>query len=131
MDKYFILEIVTPIRTLNFEEVQYLRAPSMEGLFGIMSGHMSSIINLDIGGVKVLSKNKENYFSISGGFAEVSKSKVSLLVESIESKDEIDKDRSNKALKRAKSKLKDASMDQMRATLALARAKNRLKVSSR
>ena len=131
MDKYFTLEIVTPIKTLNFEEVQYLRAPSMEGLFGIMSGHISSIINLDIGEVKVLSKNKENYFSISGGFAEVSKSKVSLLVESIESKDEIDKDRSNEALERAQSRLKDNSKDQTRATLALARARNRLKVSSR
>ena len=131
MDKHFILEIVTPIRTLNFEEVQYLRAPSMEGLFGIMSGHISSIVNLDIGEVKVLSKNKENYFSISGGFAEVSKSKVSLLVESIESKDEIDKNRSNEALARAQSRLKDDSKDQARVTLALARAKNRLKVSSR
>ena len=131
MDKYFTLEIVTPIKTLNFEEVQYLRAPSMEGLFGIMSGHISSIINLDIGEVKVLSKNKENYFSISGGFAEVSKSKVSLLLESIESKDEIDKDRSNEALARAQSRLKDDSKDQARVTLALARAKNRLKVSSR
>ena len=87
---------------------------------------MISIINLDIGEVKVLSKNKENYFSISGGFAEVSKSRVSLLVESIESKDEIDKDRSNEALERAQSRLKDDSKDQARVTLALARARNRL-----
>ena len=61
MSKHFKLEIVTPIRTLNFEEIEYLRAPSMEGLFGVMSGHVSSIINLDIGEIKVLSKNKENY----------------------------------------------------------------------
>ena len=131
MNKHFILEIVTPVKTLDFQEVQYLRAPSMEGLFGVMPGHISSIINLDIGEVKIVSKNKENYFSISGGFAEILKSKVSLLVESIESNDEIDKDRSSKALERAKSRLKDDSMDQARATLALARAKNRLKVSNR
>ena len=131
MDKYFTLEIVTPIKTLNFEEVQYLRAPSMEGLFGIMYGHISSIINLDIGEVKVLSKNKENYFSISGGFAEVSKTKVSLLVESIESKDEIDKNRSNEALERAKVRLKDKSMNQTRTIFSLKKAINRLKVSNR
>ena len=64
MAKHFQLEIVTPVKTLDFEEVQYLRAPSMKGLFGVMSGHVSSIINLDIGEVKVLSKNKENYFAI-------------------------------------------------------------------
>ena len=131
MDKHFTLEIVTPIKTVNFEEVKYLRAPSLEGLFGVMPGHVSSIINLDIGEVKVLSNNKEDYFAISGGFAQVSKDKVSLLVESIELKSDIDKDRSNEALKRAQSRLKDKSMNQGRASLALARAKNRLKVSNR
>ena len=131
MNKHFTLEIVTPIKTLDFEMVEYLRAPSLEGLFGVMPGHISSIINLDIGEVKVVSKNKQNYFSISGGFAEISKAKVSLLVESIESNNEIDKNRSNNALERAKLRLKDDSMDQARVTLALARAKNRLKVSNR
>ena len=131
MDKHFTLEIVTPVKTVNFEEVEYLRAPSLEGLFGVMPGHVSSIINLDIGEVKVLSNNKEDYFAISGGFAQVSKDKVSLLVESIELKSDIDKNRSNEALKRAQSRLKDKTMDQARAGLALARSKNRLKVSSR
>ena len=131
MDKYFTLEIVTPVKTLDFEKVEYLRAPSLEGLFGVMPGHVASIINLDIGEVKVLSNNKEDYFAISGGFAQVSKDKVSLLVESIELKDEIDKERSNESLKRAQSRLKDKTMDQARAGLALARSKNRLKVSSR
>ena len=96
-----------------------------------MPGHVASIINLDIGEVKVLSNNKADYFAISGCFAQVSKDKVSLLVESIELKDEIDKERSNESLKRAQSRLKDKTMDQARAGLALARAKNRLKVSSR
>ena len=127
MDKHFILEIVTPVETLDFEKVEYLRAPSLEGLFGVMSGHVSSIISLDIGEVKVLSNNKESYFAISGGFAQVSKTKVSLLVESIESKDGIDADRSNEALVRAKERLKDKTMNQTRANLALSRAKNRLK----
>ena len=58
MDKHFSLEIVTPVKTLNFEKAQYLRAPS-EGLFGVMYGHAPSIINLDIGEVKVLSNNNE------------------------------------------------------------------------
>ena len=131
MDKHFTLEIVTPVKTVNFEEVEYLRAPSLEGLFGVMPGHVSSIINLDIGEVKVLSNNKEDYFAVGGGFAQVAKDKVSLLVESIELKSDIDKERSNEALKRAQSRLKDKSMNQNRASLALARAKNRLKVSNR
>ena len=131
MDKHFTLEIVTPVKTLDFEKVEYLRAPSLEGLFGVMSGHVSSIINLDIGEIKVLVDNTESYFAISGGFAQVSKDKVSLLIESIESKDEIDIDRSNKSLERAKNRLLDKNMNQMRAKSALERAKNRLKVFNR
>ena len=123
--------LVTPVKTLDFEKVQYLRAPSMEGLFGVMPGHISSIINLDIGEVKVLSDNKKSYFAISGGFAQVSKTKVSLLVESIESKDEIDQERSNQALERAKSRLKDKLMNQTRANSAFKRAVNRLKIFNR
>ena len=103
MDKHFSLEIVTPVKTLKFEKVKYLRAPSMKGLFGVMSGHIPSIINLEIGEIKILSKNKESFFSISGGFAQIHRNNVSLLVESIESVDEIDKDRSIHALERAKS----------------------------
>jgi len=131
MDKHFTLEIVTPSQTLDFEKVKYLRAPSLEGLFGVMPGHVTSIINLDIGEIKILFNDKENFFAISGGFAQISKNKVSLLVESIESKDEIDQDRLKEALKRAKLRLKDASMDQARANLAISRARNRLKVFNR
>ena len=131
MDKHFTLEIVTPVKTLKFEDVQYLRAPSLEGLFGIMSGHVGSIITLDIGEIKVLSNNSENYYAISGGFAQVSNNSVSLLVESIESKDEIDVNRSSKSLERAKERLLDRTMNQTRVNLALERAKNRLKVSNR
>ena len=131
MDKHFILEIVTPIKTLDFVKVQYLRSPSMQGLFGIMSGHVSSIINLDIGEIKVLSDNKESYFAIGGGFAEISRDKVSLLVESIELKGEIDIDRSVEALDRAKNRLSNKSMNQARAKSALLRAKNRLQVANR
>ena len=29
MDKHFTLEIVTPVKTLDFEKVEYLRAPSL------------------------------------------------------------------------------------------------------
>ena len=131
MNKYFRLEIITPVITLDFDQVEYLRAPSSGGLFGVMPGHVSSIIYLDIGEVKVLSNNKENYFAISGGFAQISKDKVSLLVESIESKDQIDIDRSNKSLERAKERLLDKKMNQVRAKLSLDRAKNRLKISNR
>ena len=60
MSKTFELDIVTPINTINLTEVKYLRAPSIEGLFGILPGHISSIIALDIGEIKI-TQNNDNF----------------------------------------------------------------------
>ena len=53
MKKTFELNIITPINTFSFNEVEYLRAPSIEGLFGVMKGHISSIIALDVGEINM------------------------------------------------------------------------------
>jgi len=42
------INIITPTSTLEFSEVEYLRAPSTEGLFGVLPGHIDSIIALDV-----------------------------------------------------------------------------------
>ena len=59
MSKTFELDIITPINTSSFMDVEYLRAPSIEGLFGVLPGHMSSIIALDIGEIKINSNVKD------------------------------------------------------------------------
>ena len=33
------VEIVTPIRELNLQDVSYLRCPGLDGSFGIMNDH--------------------------------------------------------------------------------------------
>ena len=58
--------------------------------------------------------------------------KLNAKLESNESEEEeINQERSNKALERAKSRLKDKLMNQTRANLALKKAVNRLKVFNR
>ena len=69
-------------------------------------------------------------YATSGGFAEISGNKVELLVETIEEAKEIDKQRAESSLKRAKDRLKSREgIDPKRAELALARAMNRLSIS--
>ena len=46
------INIITPTETLEYTNVKYLRAPSIEGLFGVLPGHIPSIIALDIGDYK-------------------------------------------------------------------------------
>ena len=54
-----------------------------------------------------------------------------LLVETAEKVSDIDKDRAEVAMKRAKDKLGDNETDLERANTAINRARNRLKISSR
>jgi len=131
--KTFSIDIVTPTKELNLGEANYLRAPGVDGLFGIMAGHRKSVFAIDIGEVKVLKDGKELFFATSQGYAEVTGSQVQILVETVEQFDEINVTRAEAAKKRAKNRLgsKDLSVDRARAKAALSRAINRLQISSR
>ena len=66
------LDIITPTSTFNEGQVEYLRAPSIDGLFGVQANHVSSIITIDVGEVKVVKNGGEElYFSTAGGFADI------------------------------------------------------------
>ena len=43
MDKKFHLDIVTPNGNFSLGKIDYLRAPSTDGLFGILARHIPSI----------------------------------------------------------------------------------------
>ena len=131
MSKAFQLDIVTPTKVMSEGQVEYLRAPSTEGLFGILGGHAVATILIDIGEIKVTKEGKEFYYATNGGFADIRPESVMLLVETAEKYSDIDKDRAEKAMKRAKDKLQDNETDLKRAKDAIARARNRLKITDR
>ena len=127
----FQLDIITPGNIISYQNVSYLRIPSLDGLTGIQAKHANSIIALDIGEIKITIDGKDQYFSTSGGFGDIQSESVQLLIESFEACDAIDKDRAQKSLKRAEKRIKDKSMDLVRAEIALKRANNRLRVSDK
>lgn len=128
----FTLEIVTPTRILEAGEVSYVRCPGTDGSFGVMSGHREAVIVLDVGEIKVTQGGKDSFYATSGGFAEITKEKVQLLVETVEKADEIDSSRAETSLTRAKGLVsKRDGSDSKRAEAALFRAVNRLRVSKR
>jgi len=131
MTKTFDLNIITPTKTINEEKVEYLRAPSYDGLFGVKIGHANSTMALNVGEIKVVKNGKETFYSSSSGFADITNNKVEILVETIELSSEIDKNRAQDAASRAKQRLNDKKMDQTRSMLSLQKAINRLKVSKR
>ena len=128
----FTLEIVTPTQILEAGEVSYVRCPGPDGSFGVMSGHRESVVGLDVGEIKVTQGGKDSFYATSGGFAEITKEKVQLLVETVEKADEIDSGRAEASLTRAKGRVAESKdMDSKRAEAALFRAVNRLRVSKR
>jgi len=123
------VNIITPTTTFEYASVDYLRAPSTEGLFGVLPGHISSIIALDLGEVKITTNNKSLYFATSGGFADINNDKVVLVLETAEESSKIDLKRAEQSLKKAQKHLDDKSNDMDRAFKTIKRAKNRILIS--
>ena len=129
----FVVEIVTPIRVVNQENVKYLRCPGIDGSFGVMKNHRNGVIALDVGEIKIETNNNVEWYATSGGFVEILDNKVELLLESVERSNEIDVKRASGALERANQRRKNTKepIDNMRLEASLLRALNRLKVSKK
>ena len=125
------VNIITPTTTFEYANVDYLRAPSTEGLFGVLPGHISSIIALDVGEVKITVNNKSLHFATSGGFADINENKVILVLETAEKSSEIDIKRAEKALAKSQKYLDDKSNNMNRAFDSIKRAKNRISIAKK
>lgn len=127
------LEIVTPTRILDEGQVSYVRCPGVDGSFGVMANHIEGIIVLDIGEVKVRKDSQDEYLAISGGYAEIMEDRLELLVESVEKSSEIDSERAEMSMERARTRKseQDPELNEARIEASLARALNRLRVSKR
>ena len=127
------LEIVTPTRILDEGQVSYVRCPGVDGSFGVMANHIEGIIVLDVGEVKVRKNSQDEYLAISGGYAEIMEDRLELLVESVEKSSEIDSERAEMSMERARTRKseQDPELNEARIEASLARALNRSRVSKR
>lgn len=127
------LDIVTPDHLVLSKEVDYVGAPGLEGEFGVLPGHVPFISALTIGGLYYKAEGKTRYVFLSGGFAEISDNKVTVLAESAEEADSIDFLRAEQARKRAETRLAghEDDLNASRALAALTRANIRLSLRGR
>jgi len=129
------VEIVTPTSTVDLHGISYMRAPGVDGLFGVLEGHIPAMIALDVGEISLEQQATRRYWATSGGFAEIHRKRVVLLLETAEPAGDINRSRANEALERARRRVqsadKDPEIDKERAQQALKRARNRLTVADR
>lgn len=95
------LDIVTVERVVLSEDVEYVSAPGIDGVVGILPRHEPLLTALNVGELHYKKDNQEHSFAIGGGFMEVRPDKVTVLADVAESADEIDEQRAEEARKRA------------------------------
>ena len=125
----FNLSIVTPEKLFYEGDINSLIAPGEEGYLGVLTNHAPLITTLIPGKLNIKDvEEKELFFALSGGFLEVFKNKVTILADSIELAQNIDMERAEKALERARQRLKskEKNIDIPRALASLKRAENRI-----
>lgn len=125
----FHLVIISPKGVYFDDNVDSLSVKLTSGYRTILSGHTPLIGALSYAPMHIDKDNVTTYYSLNGGALNVTKEKVVLIVNSIESKDEIDINRAINAKKRATDRInsKDPNIDIKRAQLALYRAISRIK----
>ena len=134
MAEKLLFEVVTPDRKLLSAEADVVVLPGVEGQFGVLSGHVPFLSALDVGEMYYRDGGKTEYLSVSGGFAEVTGKKVTIVAEAAEMGREIDIERARRAMERAEKRLAQARTDDVdwaRAESALRRAIMRMKVAGR
>ncbi|MDD3581196.1 MAG: F0F1 ATP synthase subunit epsilon [Desulfobacca sp.] len=133
-EKSLLLEVITPERKVVSEEVDIVVAPGVEGQFGVLVNHIPFLSALDTGEMYYRKGGQVQYLFISGGFAEVTGQKVTVLADSAERGHEIDVERARRARERAERRLamgRTAEIDWARAEAALRRSIGRMKVAGR
>ena len=117
------------------QEVDMVVAPGVLGEFGVLEGHVPFLSGIVPGELHYTSGTQTESFVVSGGFAEVSNDRVSVLVDSAEKAHEIDVERARSAMERAKARLEKGrdveDIDFTRAEAALKRAIIRIKVAEK
>ena len=129
------LEVVTPAGAIANVQADIVVAPGTEGEFGVLPGHINFLSGIVPGELRYTNDEKVEYMSVTSGFAEVSNDKVTILVDSAEMAHEIDLERANSAMERAKDRLASkrdtTDIDFARAEVALQRAISRVKVAKK
>jgi len=128
------LEIVTPEKMAFQGIVEEVTLPGTEGQFGVLKGHAALLSSLEIGELSFTQDHKKTYYAVNASYAEVTAARVTVLVETAERCDLIDRERAKHAKERAEEKLAKLSREDFefeKTRLALLRALTRLNVAGR
>ena len=124
------VKVLSPAKPLADVDAQSVSVPGTLGIMEILSNHAPMVAEIDVGPLTISKTNGEKLsFFVSGGYVDVLKNEVKVLVDVGESPADIDRGRAESALKRAEDRLIDitqVNLDIARAQYAKRRAATRL-----
>jgi len=129
------LTITTPIKTVYSNEVDQLTLTTTSGEITVLPRHIPLISTLKTGHVIIKKDGEETLFAIDGGLLEVRKdSSVIVLSDRSEYAREIDIERAEKAVEKAKKYLENPEgleLDYQQLKALLAKEQNRTKLAKK
>jgi F-type H+-transporting ATPase subunit epsilon len=84
------LEVVTPTKIELKTQADYVVAPTIDGMVGILPGHIRLITQLATGVLRYQADGVDHYLAVSEGFMEVTPTKVIVLAEAAELGENVD-----------------------------------------
>jgi F-type H+-transporting ATPase subunit epsilon len=128
------VRVITPDKIVWDDKVQEVILPSTTGQLGILTGHAPLLTALDVGVMRVKPGKDWKAIAVMGGFAEVENNEVTVLVNSADLGDNIDKEVAKAKFDEAQNRLEQANQSgdrpkQIQAKQALRRARARLQAA--
>ena len=102
------LEVATPDGLALKTDVEIVTAPSVEGEFGVLPGHLPLLAATRAGLLKYRENNQEHVAAIGPGFVEALPDKVLVLTDAFLAPKSIDKAAAEKALADAEKKIAES-----------------------
>ena len=103
------VKVITPSKVIWDQSVSEVILPSRTGQLGILPGHVPILTALDIGVMRVRADKDWISIAVTGGFAEVEKNQVKVLVNSAQLGSAIDQEAARSEFVSAQGQLDEAT----------------------
>mgnify|MGYP000402547805 CR=1 FL=1 len=126
------IRVITPDRIVCSTAAEEIILPSTTGQLGILNGHAPLITALDIGVLRIKMDQKWTPMILFGGFAEVDKDQITILVNDVEEAESLKLNEVTNALEKATIAVENAetSKEKIEASQNLKKASARVQAST-
>ena len=129
----FSLKVIASNKVFYDQKASYLRVNTLDGFFGFMAHHAPVVVAVETGVMSIIKDDGERIEAlVSGGILSCANNRITVLVDTCETADEIDIRRAQEAKERAEEQLRQKqSVGEYKMTQSsLARALSRLEFSN-